>query len=203
MKDYRVTVKVRNNRILNAIESTGGKPGQVWCTENGLDYKMVNNLINMTISPLLKNGEMTDESLNLCIVVSKSPDELWSEEQLYPLETNCGEMEMDHKQVRAMLNEQSYLPDFADLESRQAEKLIGSALDTLSNREQNVIRLRHWSDLTLNAIADAEGVSVERIRQIEKKALRKLRDPKRVEIYADCLDDKDKERFDRRRKICA
>mgnify|MGYP005820526747 CR=1 FL=1 len=27
-KDYRVTVKVRNNRLLRAIEAAGGAPGQ-------------------------------------------------------------------------------------------------------------------------------------------------------------------------------
>lgn len=38
MKDYRVTVKVRNNRILRAIEAAGGTLVGKWCEEHGLAY---------------------------------------------------------------------------------------------------------------------------------------------------------------------
>ena len=51
MKDYRITVKVRNNRMLNAIADAGGTPGQKWCAGKGLSYARWNSLINMTSSP--------------------------------------------------------------------------------------------------------------------------------------------------------
>ncbi len=96
MKDYRITVKVRNNRILKAIEECGGTPGQKWCEANGLSYSSLNYFINMAKSPLRDDGTIRSSASQLCDVVGKLPEELWSNEQLYPLEKNFSEMEMDY-----------------------------------------------------------------------------------------------------------
>jgi len=60
---------------------------------------------------------------------------------------------------------------------------IGEALDTLTNRERLVIEMRFGVDgkgsTGLREVGEHFGVSVERIRQIEAKALRKLRHPSR------------------------
>ena len=64
-------------------------------------------------------------------------------------------------------------------------------LSTLSQREQAVIRLRFGLDdgrqRTLDEVGKEFGLSRERIRQIEKVTLLKLRDPERaqrLEAYA-------------------
>lgn len=191
MKDYRVTVKVRNNRILNAIEEAGGVTGNKWCADNGLSYPMVNGFINMTIGPRDdKTGNFRESALLLCDVLNKLPDELWSNEQLYPLEKNFSEMEMDHSQVMAMLpsSEQSYLPDFSDFENKQKKVLIEKALATLTTRERAVIRMRFEDDLTLEDIGERLDVTQSRVMQIEQKAMRKLRHPNNSSILRDCIE---------------
>lgn len=61
----------------------------------------------------------------------------------------------------------------------QLDALIGGAMDILSPREQEVLRLRFGlgtpNDLTLEEIGRQFNVTRERIRQIEAKALRKIR----------------------------
>jgi len=195
MKDYRVTVKVRNNRILRAIEEAGGTPGQKWCEEQGIGYQSINNLVNMTASPLTADGNLSAPASMLCEAVGKLPDELWSTEQLRPLERNFSEMEMSHEQVMAMLphEQQSYELDSSDLENRQAQALIGRALESLTPQEQKVIDLRFYSGLTLLETGAVMDVSPERVRQLEAKALRKMRHPKRAEGLIDCLDDREAE----------
>ncbi|MHB1023357.1 MAG: sigma-70 family RNA polymerase sigma factor [Acidobacteriaceae bacterium] len=190
MKDYRVTVKVRNNRILQAIKAVGGAPGMKWCKENKLSYPAVNNLINMTVSPLREDGNLSDPAQALCDVVMKLPEELWSNEQLYPLEKNFSEMEMDFSQIVSLLpqEKQSYLPDFSEIEQKQTRKLLDKALSTLSPREAMVLRMRTEEDLTLDECAIRLNVCRERIHQIEAKALIKLRHPARVGIISDALD---------------
>jgi len=180
MKDYRVTVKVRNNRILSAIEESGGKPGAKWSEANGLCYSTVNDLVNMTRSPLLENGELTATALRLCDVVNKLPEELWSNEQLYPLEKNFSEMEMDYAQVVATLpaGDQSYLPDFSAIEEAETISILDDALSKLTQKEEDVLRKRYMDGMTLAQIASIYEVGSERIRQIEAKALRKLRNPR-------------------------
>jgi len=59
-----------------------------------------------------------------------------------------------------------------------------AAIATLSQREQEVLRLRYQEKLTLSKSGDRLGVSAERIRQVQHKALRKLRYPLRVKQFA-------------------
>ena len=66
-------------------------------------------------------------------------------------------------------------------------------LDTLTDREQKVLRLRFGLDdgrpRTLEEVGREFNVTRERIRQIEAKALRKLRHPSRSKKLKDYLDE--------------
>jgi RNA polymerase primary sigma factor len=65
-------------------------------------------------------------------------------------------------------------------------------LETLSEREAGVVRLRFGltdgQPRTLDEIGQVYGVTRERIRQIEAKALRKLRHPTRSRKLRDYFD---------------
>jgi RNA polymerase primary sigma factor len=71
------------------------------------------------------------------------------------------------------------------------EQLIG-VLDTLTPREEKVLRLRYGIDdgrpRTLEEVGKEFNVTRERIRQIEAKALRKLRHPSRSKKLRDFLE---------------
>lgn len=58
---------------------------------------------------------------------------------------------------------------------RDARVLFDWAMNMMTEREQEVIRLRFLDELTLQEIADELGVTRERIRQIERKAMRRVR----------------------------
>ena len=57
----------------------------------------------------------------------------------------------------------------------QLHGAMAKALDTLEPTLRNIIRRRYWNRESLDTIADNQGVSRERVRQNEQKALRKLR----------------------------
>lgn len=95
---------------------------------------------------------------------------------------------------------QSFLPDpgpspeevvigLRDAETRS--KWLKEALDTLSPREQRIIRERRLSDqgVTLEQLGESLGVSKERVRQLENRALAKLREEilKHVEQPGDLM----------------
>lgn len=69
---------------------------------------------------------------------------------------------------------------------------LEDVLDTLTEREENVLRLRFGLDdgrtRTLEEVGKVFGVTRERIRQIEAKALRKLRHPSRSKRLKDFLE---------------
>ena len=176
MSDYRVTIKVRNNRILKAIKDIGGEPGQKWCEANGLVYTQINSLINLTESPLLKTGLLSTPAEKLCDAVGKLPEELWTNDQIRPLEKNFTELDMTQDQVMALLplSETSYIQDF---DKKDLEKVMAAALSTLDRKEQKILNLRFKEGLFLEEIAEKYDITRERVRQIEAKALRKLRHP--------------------------
>ena len=69
---------------------------------------------------------------------------------------------------------------------------LNEVLSTLSDREAKVLRLRFGLDdgrtRTLEEVGRVFKVTRERIRQIEAKALRKLRHPSRSKRLKDFLD---------------
>jgi RNA polymerase primary sigma factor len=83
-------------------------------------------------------------------------------------------------------------PDSVDphaaAEASALQKIVGEALADLTPREQRILRLRFGiggaSDRTLEEIGREFGVTRERIRQIEAKALEKLRHPSRAHKLA-------------------
>lgn len=81
-------------------------------------------------------------------------------------------------------------PDYA--EAGMLREQIATVLSTLTPREEMVIRLRYGLDdahpRTLEDVGKEFGVTRERIRQIEAKALRKLRHPNRSKRLRDFTD---------------
>ncbi|RYM05322.1 RNA polymerase sigma factor RpoD [Sporolactobacillus sp. THM7-7] len=96
----------------------------------------------------------------------------------------------------------SHLGDFIEDQDAKApsdaaayellKEQLEDVLDTLTDREENVLRLRFGLDdgrtRTLEEVGKVFGVTRERIRQIEAKALRKLRHPSRSKQLKDFLD---------------
>ena len=76
--------------------------------------------------------------------------------------------------------------------SEMLKTQLAEVLDTLTDREENVLRLRFGLDddnpRTLEEVGRVFGVTRERIRQIEAKALRKLRHPSRSNQLRDFLE---------------
>ena len=72
---------------------------------------------------------------------------------------------------------------------RSLKEIIKEQLETLSKMEKNVIIRRFGlygnREETLEEIGDTYNITRERVRQIEKAALRKLRQPSRSKYFKD------------------
>ena len=192
MTDYRVQIKVRNARLLRAIEKAGHQPGQIFAREVGISYTChLLPYLNLKRTPFDENGDLRPCAEMLCVFLNRLPDELWSEEQRYPLVTNAAEIELSAASVHELLASPSDCADpLSLLEKKQAAEAVDALLDTLTPREAEVLRLRHGIDgdaMNLEEMANAMGCSRERIRQIEAKALRKLRAPARQTALMDIV----------------
>ena len=139
------------------------------------------------------NREPSEEELakKLGITVEKVREVYKISQDPVSLETPIGEEDDSHlgdfiKDERTMSPE-----EYATVEMLKEE--LTNVLLTLTDREEKVLRLRFGLDdgqcRTLEEVGQIFGVTRERIRQIEAKALRKLRHPSRSRKLKDFLID--------------
>ena len=128
-------------------------------------------------------------SQRLNMSVQKVEEILRVAQEPISLETPVGEEDDSHLG--------DFLPDDKASEPADAatfallQEQLGFVLKTLTPREETVLRLRYGLEdgrmHTLEEVGEAFHVTRERIRQIEAKALRKLRHPSRSRILRDFL----------------
>ncbi|MBC7959711.1 MAG: RNA polymerase sigma factor RpoD [Vallitaleaceae bacterium] len=125
--------------------------------------------------------EMSVEKVREILKISQEP---------VSLETPIGEEEDSHL-GDFIQDENVPVPAEAAAFTLLKEQLV-DVLDTLTDREQKVLRLRFGLDdgraRTLEEVGREFNVTRERIRQIEAKALRKLRHPSRSRKLKDYLE---------------
>ena len=153
----------------------------------------INKLIRVSRNLLQKlNRDPTAEEIaeEMDISVERVREIMKIAQEPVSLETPIGE------------EEDSHLGDFIEDQEAQApadaasflllKEQLEEVLSTLTPREMRVLRLRFGLDdgraRTLEEVGQSFGVTRERIRQIEAKALRKLRHPSRSKKLKDFLD---------------
>ncbi len=153
----------------------------------------INKLIRVSRQLLQEYGrEPTDEELakEMQMPVDKVREIRKIAQEPVSLETPIGEEEDSHL-GDFIPDEDIPAPAEAAAYTLLKEQLI-NVLDTLTEREEKVLRLRFGLDdgraRTLEEVGKEFQVTRERIRQIEAKALRKLRHPSRSKKLKDYLE---------------
>ena len=187
MKEFRLKVSVRNNLLLSAIEEQGYKSVAEFERACGLGMGRINNLVAMREAPISTSGEFSQNAKLVMEVLGAAPTDLWTEQQLtIKLKTNSGERAIDANLVQHLLEQKDrtdYLPSPEDsLLAAETSAIVNEVLGTLKPREKDILVERFEKGLTLEEVGNHHGLSKERIRGIESKALRKLRDKKRAPI---------------------
>jgi RNA polymerase sigma factor (sigma-70 family) len=187
MKEFRLKVSVRNNLLLSAIEAQGYTSVAEFERACGLGMGRINNLVAMRDAPILQSGEFSQNAKLVMEVLGAAPTDLWTEQQLtIKLKTNSGERAIDANLVQHLLEQKDrndYLPSPEDsLLAAETSAIVQQVLGTISPREKDILQERFEKDLTLEEVGNHHGVSRERIRSIEAKALRKLQHESRSKI---------------------
>jgi RNA polymerase primary sigma factor len=153
----------------------------------------INKLIRIQRQLLQDLGrEPTPEEIGaeMDIPTPKVRDILKIAQEPVSLETPIGEEDDSHLGDFIEDDDATSPEDHASYELLKEQ--LESVLDTLTDREENVLRLRFGLDdgrtRTLEEVGKVFGVTRERIRQIEAKALRKLRHPSRSKQLKDFLE---------------
>jgi RNA polymerase primary sigma factor len=134
-----------------------------------------------TIEEISQDMELPPERVEEIIKISREP---------VSLETPIGEEAGSH--LGDFIEDHKIMSPSDSASRGLLKDQISDVLDTLSPREQRVLRLRFGLDddrgRTLEEVGREFGVTRERIRQIEAKALRKMRHPTRSRRLKDYLE---------------
>ncbi|MDF2927079.1 MAG: polymerase sigma factor RpoD [Paenibacillaceae bacterium] len=134
-----------------------------------------------TPEEIAKDMDLSTEKVREIMKIAQEP---------VSLETPIGEEDDSH--LGDFIEDQEALAPADAAAYELLKEQLEDVLDTLTEREENVLRLRFGLDdgrtRTLEEVGKVFGVTRERIRQIEAKALRKLRHPSRSKRLKDFLE---------------
>ena len=153
----------------------------------------INKLVRISRQLLQEKGrDATYEEIGLVMGISaeKVRDILKINQEPVSLESPIGGE--DDSALADFIPDESALGPADAASQEMLREQVDSVLDTLSGREKEVLRLRFGlvdgRNRTLEEVGKEFNVTRERIRQIEAKALRKLRHPTRSRKLKDYLD---------------
>ncbi|MDQ2993953.1 MAG: RNA polymerase sigma factor RpoD, partial [Pseudomonadota bacterium] len=133
---------------------------------------------------LSKHMDMPEDKIRKVLKISKEP---------ISMETPIGDDDDSH--LGDFIEDMNALSPIDSATSEGLREAIRSILDSLTPREAKVLRMRFGIDMntdhTLEEVGKQFDVTRERIRQIEAKALRKLRHPTRSEKLRSFMEEED------------
>jgi RNA polymerase primary sigma factor len=133
---------------------------------------------------LAKHMDMPEDKIRKVLKISKEP---------ISMETPIGDDDDSH--LGDFIEDASCMSPVDSATSEGLREAIRSILDSLTPREAKVLRMRFGIDMntdhTLEEVGKQFDVTRERIRQIEAKALRKLRHPTRSEKLRSFMEEED------------
>lgn len=139
--------------------------------------------IKERIKKISEDLSMTEETVKECLILRKNYLSYAS------LDTPIGDEE--DMELGDMISEEGALSVEDIVIDRVLRYTIEDIISTLTEREQKILRLRFglddWRARTLEEVGAQFNVTRERVRQIEAKALRKLRHPSRANKIKDFL----------------
>lgn len=170
-KDYKIILKIKNNRLLSLIKKAGYSRIRDFCRAAGIQLVTVYSLINFKKSPINKRtGKWTKIASEISYFLGELPDYVFPE-YMQRVFNGCSERCLSHGQMLSMAEELSQ-----QIESAAFKKnLLNQLATVLTSKEAWVIQKRYAEDKTVRQCGATMGVSQNRILQIECKALRKLR----------------------------
>tara|TARA_R110002153_G_scaffold51838_3_gene145564 strand:+ start:964 stop:1605 length:642 start_codon:yes stop_codon:yes gene_type:complete len=166
--DFNLKITVRNGRLLKEIRAKYGTSADM-ARKGNLQATRVSSLVTMRDMPINKNGQWRDIALDVAGLLSCDPEYLWPDHMKeIKLKRATAEMSVSLDTVTQIARNGS-IADF------ERDEIVGSLMEGLMPRETKVIGMIYHSGETLRAVGAEIGVSTERVRQIEAKAIRKMR----------------------------
>lgn len=175
MSDYRIIVKVKNARILRAMEAAGIDSVSDLARRANAGTSHVATIINLQTSPKNRNGDWRPVVLSISAALGVEPEFLFSENQLVnTMKSNARSFDAHEDDIEAALSSMSentlLLED--NLNTKQVAEIC---LAKLTPRERDMVERVVMRGETQTAVGADYGLNKTRVGQIVARAQRKMR----------------------------
>ena len=174
MSDYQVKIVIRNNRLLKAIKAKGFNSP----TDLARKYKITGSkligIISGKIKPLDRNGELRDYVKDLLDIIDLTVEQAFTQRQLQGFKKHRFVFEAKENDLLQIVSENKKPLEISVME-RDVKNLINNYLSTLPERYATIIKGIIYNNKSYSEIARELNITVERVRQIYKRGIIKLR----------------------------
>ncbi len=181
MNDYRVKITIRNERLLAAMEGMGYKSVAEFSRNQGLNGIKVRGIFSGKIPPLDREGNPKELTKEILEILNLTIEKAFTEKQLKGFKKHTFEVKIEEEKLLQIISPAKN-QEIKVIEQEVKSKL-SEILSTLTPREEKILRMRFGigmdTDHTLEEVGLKFFVTRDRIRQIEARALRKLKHPSR------------------------
>ena len=180
MKDYRIKITIRNDRLLNAIENKNIPSVRQFCKLYQLDYNRVVQIISGKVKPLNDLGRPIGLVEQIIDILDISLEDAFTERQLKGFAKTNYEISVAEQELKQLVNPVKN-QELKYIETEVQEKISEVLTIRLTPREEKIVRLRYGfggeKEHTQHEIAEIFKISHARVGQILAKAERKLKHP--------------------------
>jgi RNA polymerase sigma factor (sigma-70 family) len=180
-KDFRVQIKIKNNRLLEKMEEAGYKSNIEFSRAVGVDAVNIGEFINMKRAPINKfTGEYLPKFMKIVDFLKCLPEDIFPKRLMNKeLKGYVAELKVNSEDLTTSLRSIAIEPDKKMIIEEANRNLNRFIEQNTTPRQQRVLELRFGlhgnEEHTLQEIGEQLGISKDRVRQIEAAALVRLK----------------------------
>jgi len=177
MNDLRIIIKIKNNLIWKRAELIWGNIKTQAELSKLLEIRQdkIGLILNFKYNPVDRNGNWKILSMKLSEKLKCFPEDIFPK-YFEKVIKNKYQIECDSKVWFDLIEYKQKTPEEKYI-IEENKNFLQETLTKLNPREEKIIKMRFFEEKTLREIASEFNVSPDRIRQIEARAIRKLRHP--------------------------
>lgn len=180
MNDYHLELKIRNGILKSLMDKHGIQSGSELARKIGASPSDVSRVLTLREPAYTTKGSLHKTAQRLCEFFGVLPDEIYPEGHLIePMAQNTFEAFVEADQLTQIAHIARQSDPEEALKLLDSGEAFENVMKLVSEREAKMLHMRFIRDLTYKQCGDKLGVTLQRARQIEERALRKLRKPER------------------------
>jgi len=177
MKDYRVKIQIRNDRLLSAIEGMGYDSVAKFCKKFNLEYQRTTEIIRGKLKPLNEKGTPNKTTEELLGILGLELHEAFTKRQLNGFRRSSFEVQVEESELKQIVSPAKN-QEMKLIETDVTNKLDELFAKHLGPRQEKILRMRYGIGMLANHTYEEIGlhynITRERVRQIEQKAIQIL-----------------------------